>query len=46
VEQLPGDLEGDGGLAGAGGERQQDAVILGADRRQRAFDGVVLVDRF
>ena len=26
LEQLPGDLEGDGGLAGAGGERQQDAV--------------------
>jgi hypothetical protein len=26
VEQLPGDLEGDEGLARAGGQRQQDAL--------------------
>ena len=27
VEQLPGDLEGNGSLAGSGGERQQDASV-------------------
>jgi hypothetical protein len=29
LEQLPGELEGDEGLAGAGGQRQQDAVAAG-----------------
>ena len=28
VEELPGDLEGDEGLAGAGGEREQDALLV------------------
>ena len=43
LEQRPGDLEGDGGLAGAGRERQQDALLAGGDRLQRVLDGVVLV---
>ena len=43
LEQRPGDLEGDRGLAGAGGERQQDALLAGGDRLQRVLDGVVLV---
>ena len=43
LEQRPGDLEGDGGLAGAGGERQQDALLAGGDGFQRVLDGVVLV---
>ena len=35
--QAPGDLEGDGGLAGAGGQRQQDAALPGRRwRRSRA----------
>jgi hypothetical protein len=43
LEQLPGDLEGDEGLAGAGGQRQQDAVAPGGDGFQHARDGDVLV---
>ena len=43
LEQRPGDLKGDRGLAGAGGERQQDALLAGGDRLQRVLDGVVLV---
>ena len=43
VEQLPGDLKGDEGLAGAGGQREQDALLLGGDGLQHALDGDVLV---
>ena len=43
VEQLPGDLEGDEGLARAGGQRQQDAVAASGDGLQHALDGDVLV---
>ena len=43
VEELPADLEGDEGLARAGGQRQQDAVAAGGDGLQHAVDGDVLV---
>ena len=43
VEELPGDLEGDEGLAGAGGQREQDALLAGGDRLHDALDGDVLV---
>ena len=44
VEQFPGDLEGDGGLAGSGGEGEQDAPVAPRDRLQSAaVDGLVLV---
>ena len=43
VKQLPGDLKGDGGLARAGGQRQQDAVAAGGDGFQHPLDGDVLV---
>ena len=43
LEQLPGELEGDEGLAGAGRQRQQDAVLPRGDGLQRAPDGDVLV---
>jgi hypothetical protein len=43
VEQLPGDLEGDEGLAGAGRQRQQDALAPLGHGRQHALDGDVLV---
>src|SRR5690606_19210264 len=35
MEQLPGDLEGDEGLAGTGGEVQQDAVAAIGDGVER-----------
>jgi hypothetical protein len=43
LEELPGDLEGDEGLARAGGQRQQDALPLVGDGRQHPVDGDVLV---
>jgi len=43
VEELPGDLEGDEGLAGAGGQREEDALLARGDRLHDAFDGDVLV---
>ena len=43
VEQLPCDLKGDEGLARAGGEREQDALLVGGDGLQHALDGDVLV---
>ena len=47
LEQLPGELEGDKGLAGAGGQRQQDArvcgFLAGLDGLQHARDSDVLV---
>ena len=43
LEQLPGDLEGDRGLARACGERQKNAAFSAGDRFQRVVDGVVLV---
>ncbi len=43
MEQLPGDLEGDEGLAGAGGERQQDARAPRGDGRHDPLAGDVLV---
>ncbi len=43
VEQFPGDLKGDESLAGAGGEREQDALTLGPDGFQHAVDCDVLV---
>ena len=43
VEQLPGDLKGDEGLAGAGGEREQDRGRLVGDGLQHPLDGDVLV---
>ena len=43
LEQSPGDLKGDGGLAGAGRQRQQDALLAGGDRFQRVLDGIVLI---
>ena len=43
VEQLPGNLEGDEGLARAGRQRQQDAIAPPGQRRQHALDGDVLV---
>ena len=43
MEELPGDLKGDEGLAGAGGEREQDAILAGGNGLQHALDGDVLV---
>ena len=43
MEQFPGDLKGDEGLAGAGGEGEQDARLAGGDGFQHAVDGDVLV---
>ena len=43
VEQLPGDLKGDEGLAGAGGQREQDALLPVGDGLQHPLDGDVLV---
>jgi hypothetical protein len=42
LEQLPGDLKGDEGLAGAGGQGQQDALAPGGNGLQHAPDGDVL----
>lgn len=44
LEQLPGDLEGDRGLAGAGGQGQQDAVTASRDRVQHPVDGDLLIE--
>src|SRR5205807_7892654 len=43
LKQGPCDLEGDRGLAGAGGERQQDALASRGDGLKRVLDGVMLV---
>ena len=43
-KQLPEDLEGDRGFAGAGGQRQQDAVLAGGDRLQHPLHGDLLVE--
>ena len=43
LEQLPRDLKGDEGLAGAGGQRQQDAVLSVGDRFQHPIDGDFLI---
>ena len=43
MKQLPADLKRDGRLAGAGGHREQDAVVAADDRLQHVVDGVVLV---
>ena len=43
VKELPRDLKGDEGLAGAGGEREQDALLVGGDGLQHALDGDVLI---
>ena len=43
VEEFPCDLKGDEGLAGAGGEREQDACSVVGDGLQHALDGNVLV---
>ena len=43
VEQLPGDLKRDEGLARAGGEREQDALLVLGDGLQHALDGDVLI---
>ena len=42
VEQLPGDLKGDERLAGAGGERQKNALLVGRDGFHCPLDGDVL----
>src|SRR6185437_13121931 len=42
-KQLPGDLKGDEGLAGSGGESEKDARLFGRDRLEHAVDGDVLV---
>jgi len=42
-KQLPRDLEGDEGLTGPGGERQQDAGAPIGDRRQHPLAGEVLI---
>ena len=41
VEQLPDDLEGDEGLAGAGGQRQQDAGLVNGDGGHHPIDSNV-----
>jgi len=43
VEQLPGNLKGDEGLARAGGQRQQDAILPACDGFQHPLDGDVLI---
>jgi hypothetical protein len=43
VEQLPGDLKRDEGLARTGGEREQDALPVLGDGFHRPLDGDVLV---
>ena len=42
-KQLPEDLEGDRGFAGAGGQREQDAVLAGGDGLQHPLHGDLLV---
>ena len=41
--ELPGDLEGDKGLAGAGGHREQHALVALEDGPHRPVDGDLLV---
>ena len=43
VEELPGNLEGDGGFAGAGGQCQENSGAAVGDGFQHLVDGVVLV---
>src|SRR5690348_13345314 len=43
VEQVPGDLERDEGLARAGGEGEEDAIFVAGDRLHHAVDGDILV---
>lgn len=43
MEELPCNLEGDSGLAGAGGESEQDALALVRDRFKIALNCGVLV---
>src|SRR5207248_3313519 len=43
MEQLPADLKRDEGLAGAGGERQQDALAVLRDGLHHSLDRDVLV---
>ena len=43
-KQLPEDLEGDRGFAGAGGQREQDAVLAGDDGLQHPLHGDLLVE--
>ena len=43
MEELPGELEGDEGFAGAGGEREQDALVAGGNAFEYALDGDALV---
>jgi len=43
LKQLPRDLECDRGLAGAGGQRQQDAPVTFGQCFERRVDGLVLV---
>ena len=43
VEQLPRDLKRDERLAGAGGQRQQDALLPAGNRFEHALDGDVLI---
>ena len=44
LEQLPEDLKGDGGFAGAGGEGEQDAGLTAGDGLQGARRGDVLIE--
>ena len=43
VEELPGQLKGDAGFAGARGQGQEDAILAGGDGLQHTIDGVMLV---
>jgi hypothetical protein len=43
VEELPCDLEGDGGLAGTGGQGEQNALAAVGNCFEDTLNGVVLV---
>ncbi|MNV62502.1 hypothetical protein D3C71_1550500 [compost metagenome] len=43
MKQLPGQLEGDKGLAGAGRQGQQNAILPVADGLQYPLDGGILI---
>ena len=43
VEEFPGDLKGDERLARAGGQREQDALLVGGDGLHHPLDGDVLI---
>ena len=43
MEQLPRDLEGDEGLARAGGEREEDSLLIARDGLHDTFHGDVLI---